>query len=353
MKCLKVPIKKGEETLKILRQHSLKADGFKIMRENGFLLIPVKETVTVKDLENVRNRIGSLELVECKVEKVEQKKISITDFLRGKLPEELLNFIPSSFDVIGHVAIVKIPLELKKYEQLIGQALIETHKNIKTVLAKETAVTGKFRLRDFRLIAGENKTETIHKEYGCSFFLDVKKTFFSPRLANEHFRISSLVNEGETIVDMFAGVGPFSILIAKKHRNVKVYAIDANPDAIEYLKRNIALNKVEDKVFPILGDVEEASKSIEKEKINRVIMNLPEESFRYLKTACNLLKVGGIIHFYCFEDEPNPLEKASRKLKEAVKTVSGRDGKIIFGKLVKEVAPRRWMIGLDFLLLKS
>ena len=348
MKCLKVAVWKGGEAVRILGKLGLREFEFKILRDNGFLLIPIKQAIANSDLEKVKEKIGFFEVVECEAEKVEKRKTSIVEFLRGRIPEEMLKLVPSSFDVVGHVAIIKIPEELRGFEGLIGQALIETHKNIKTVLARETAVGGRFRLRGFRLVAGEDKTETFHRENGCIFFLDVKKAFFSPRLAGERLRVSGLVGEGETVVDMFAGVGPFSILIAKRHRNVRVYAVDINPDAFSYLKKNIVLNRVEGKVLPILGDIEVVAKEING-KIDRAIMNLPEDSFKHLKTAYRLLDGDGFIHFYCFEDEPNPIEKASGKVKEVVEGFGG-NCKIVFGRLVKEIAPRRWMVGLDILL---
>jgi tRNA (guanine37-N1)-methyltransferase len=97
----------------------------------------------------------------------------------------------------------------------------------------------------------------VQKEHGCEYHLDLSEVYFSPRLSYEHSRVASQVEEKETVVDMFAGVGPFSILIAKTHEDVKVYAVDVNPDATRYLERNIIVNGVMGKVVPVLGDAKE------------------------------------------------------------------------------------------------
>ncbi len=178
---------------------------------------------------------------------------SLIQILKDKLPPNLLNILPQALDVIGDIAIIEIPTDLKSYENLIGEAILKTHRNIKTVLAKAGAISGTYRIRNFTFIAGEHKTQTIHREYGCQYHVDLAKAYFSPRLSHEHERVASLVQPGEDVVDLFAGVGPFSILIAKKNPTVKVYAVDLNPEAVDLLKVNVRVNRVENRVFPILG----------------------------------------------------------------------------------------------------
>ncbi len=198
---------------------------------------------------------------------------------------------------------------MKPYENLIGEAILKTHRNIKTVLAKAGAISGTYRLREFTFIAGEHKTQTIHREFGCQYHVDVAKAYFSPRLSHEHERVASLVQVGETVVDLFAGVGPFSVLIAKKNPNVKVYAVDINPDAVELLKVNARVNRVENRVFPILGDARQITATRLKGLADRVIMNLPETAIEFVDAACQAIKPhGGIIHFYAFVRSPDSIE---------------------------------------------
>jgi tRNA (guanine37-N1)-methyltransferase len=203
-------------------------------------------------------------------------------------------------------------------------------------------------LRDFEVIAGVEKTATAHREYGCVYHVDVAKAYFSPRLSNEHDRVSSQVKEGEIVVDMFAGVGPFSILIAKKRENVKVYAIDVNPDAVEFLKRNIAVNRVENKVMPVLGDVRQVVRERLIGVADRVIMNLPEKAIEYIDVACKAIKSrGGIMHYYEFTDTPDPLETARVRLTEALSQTNRNVKKILLTRVVRATAPFTWQVVVD------
>jgi tRNA (guanine37-N1)-methyltransferase len=203
-------------------------------------------------------------------------------------------------------------------------------------------------VRKFEVIAGESKTETIHKEHGCTYYVDVAKTYFSPRLSHEHNRVASQVSEDETIVDMFAGVGPFSILIAKKRENVRAYAVDVNPEAIKYLEKNIVANRVQGRVIPILGDVRKVVKKQLVGVADRVIMNLPEKAIEYVDVSCETLKPeGGIMHYYEFARAPNPLENAKVRLTEAVEKAKRNLEKVLLAKTVRATAPFEWQIVVD------
>ncbi len=237
--------------------------------------------------------------------------------LREKLSEaystEEYSKIFSSFDVIGDIAIIKIPPSNAANSKTIAKQIMAVHANIKTVLTPATSISGDFRVRVLRLVAGENKTVTTHKESGCSFRVDVEKTYFSPRLSFEHKRIACLVKPSETVVNMFAGVGCFSIVIAKTVNPVKVYSIDVNPVAIECMKENVKVNHVDASVFPILGDAKDVIAANLRGVADRVLMPLPEKALEYLPYALSALKpTGGWIHFYDFQHAPgkeNPIEK--------------------------------------------
>ncbi|TRO49852.1 class I SAM-dependent methyltransferase family protein, partial [Candidatus Bathyarchaeota archaeon] len=165
--------------------------------------------------------------------------------------------LPISYEIIGDIGIIRIfsnnlstPMELKH----LSISLMKSHKNIKTVLFQSGAIEGIFRLRKLIYISGEKKTHTIHREHNCLFLVDVEKCYFSPRLSYERKRVSSEIKKKEIIVNMFAGVGSFSIIIVKRIESAKVYSIDLNPLAINFMKRNIRLNRVYNKIIPLLGD---------------------------------------------------------------------------------------------------
>src|SRR5881397_3468994 len=191
-------------------------------------------------------------------------------------PEETAQ-VYSAFDQIGDIVIIKIPDELMPKKKLIADAILANVNTAKTVFAQVSPVRGDSRVRDLELIAGENRTITEYKEHACRFKVDVAKTYFSPRLSTERQRIAGMVDENETIVNMFAGVGTYSVVIAKANKTCRVYSIDSNSAASELDRINAKLNKVQDRVFSICGDAVKGKKNSLAGKANRVLIRLPKE----------------------------------------------------------------------------
>jgi tRNA (guanine37-N1)-methyltransferase len=207
-------------------------------------------------------------------------------------------------------------------------------------------------LREFEVISGEPRTDTVHKEFGCKFYVDVAKAYFSPRLSHEHKRVAELVQKGETVVDLFAGVGPFSVLIAKRVADAKVYAVDINPDAVEFLKKSVRLNRVENRVFPILGDAKQIVENELSGIADRVIMNLPERAEEYVDAACNAMKPsGGTVHYYGFVRLPDSLEALKLRFSEAVEKAGRKVGRSLFAKTIRATAPYEWQVVVDARIL--
>jgi len=242
----------------------------------------------------------------------------LRDKLSAALPLEELGKVYNSFDVIGDIAVIKT--NALQNAEAIAKQIMASQKNIKTVLTPATRIAGDFRIRELKYLAGENKTVTCHKESGCTFKVDVEKCYFSPRLSYEHSRIAKLVEPGETVVNMFAGVGCFSIAIAKTTRHNRVYSIDINPIAIQCMEENVRINEVEESVFPMLGDAKVIISSKLQGVADRVLMPLPEKALEYLPYALFALKPsGGWIHYYDFQHAPgkeNPTEKTKLKISE-------------------------------------
>ncbi len=153
-------------------------------------------------------------------------KKTLESILTPKESDELI----SAFDQVGDIIIIRIPDSLLSKKKIIGEALLEQVKSVKSVFHQSSSVEGEFRTRDLEILAGKDKTETEYKESGCRFMIDVRKVFFSPRLSSERLRIAELISDGEVIVNMFGGIGMFSIIAAKKKKCI-VYNIDINPDA--------------------------------------------------------------------------------------------------------------------------
>jgi tRNA (guanine37-N1)-methyltransferase len=345
--CLKVPKILGEKAITLARKLGLRYQELEIQKDGNFILIPLIRQPT--EVESAQFRQQGLEFsLEVRIfqERKRQEK-TLMEVLANVLPPHLLASVPRALDVVGDIAIVEVPTELRAHEGQVGSAILKTHRNVRTVLAKASAVSGTYRLREFDVIAGEPRTRTIHKEFGCQYYVDVAKAYFSPRLSHEHQRVASLVQKGETVVDLFAGVGPFSVLIAKNNNAVKVFALDINPEAFELLKKNILLNRVQNRVIPLLGD----AKQIVHDKLSgvadRVIMNLPESASEFVDVACKAVKpTGGVIHFYGFVRLPDSVDTMKRRFVEGVEKAS-RKVDVLYFKTVRETAPYQWQAVLD------
>jgi tRNA (guanine37-N1)-methyltransferase len=272
----------------------------------------------------------------------------LRDKLSATLPLEELGKVYNSFDVIGDIAIIKI--NAFQNAEAVAKQIMGSQRKIKTVLTPATRITGDFRVRELKYLAGENKTITYHKESGCTFKVDVEKCFFSPRLSYEHLRIAKLVRSGETVVNMFAGVGCFSIVIAKTASQTKVYSIDVNPVAIQCMEENIRINYVGGSVFPMFGDAKIIINSKLQGVADRVLMPLPEIALEYLPYALSALKpTGGWIHYYDFQHAPgkeNPTEKTKLKVAEELKCL-GVNYEFVNSRVMRPTGPNWYQTVLD------
>jgi tRNA (guanine37-N1)-methyltransferase len=280
-------------------------------------------------------------------------KRSLRKILAETLPSEELTYIYNSYDIVGDMAIIRLNENSRKYGKRIAEAILKVHGNVNTVLAQISPVNGEFRLRKLEHVAGENKTTTIHRESGCLFSVDVEKCYFSPRLFYERLRVAKQVKNGETVVNMFAGVGCFSIVIAKHSNAEKIYSIDINPTAVKYMQENIRLNRVYGRVIPIEGDAKEIIQKRLCRTADRVIMPLPEKAFKYLPYALLALKNrGGCIHYYDFEHaskDEDVVEKVRAKVEGKLKDL-GFNFEISFGRVVRTTGPNWYQIVLDLLV---
>ncbi|MCZ7382304.1 MAG: class I SAM-dependent methyltransferase family protein [Candidatus Methanoperedens sp.] len=224
--------------------------------------------------------------------------MSLHDLLKDKIPEEKLSLLPRGFEVIGDIAIINVPPALDDEKYLIADALTRQRKDIKKVLRKLHKIEGASRAGEFELLLG-NSTTTIHRENNCAFFVDVAKTYFSGKMYYERNRIAQKVNDGEVVLVLFAGVGPFLIPIKKK-KNVKITGLDSNPDACALLKKNLELNDVEADI--ILADANSMG-HIFKRPFDRIVMPAPYGQDHFLNLARSVLKPEGIIHFYTFKKD--------------------------------------------------
>lgn len=266
--------------------------------------------------------------------------------------EETANLY-SSFDIIGNVVIIKISEALAAKKSLIGESILEEIKSVKSVFAQISSVKGDYRLRDLEHIAGENNTLVEYREHGCRFRVDLINTYFSPRLSTERLRIANLTSDNEVITNMFAGVGTFSIIIAKMHSRCKVFNIDINPVAIELSMSNSKLNGVESQVIPILGDAKDVITRDIRSQADRVLMPLPEKANEYVDWAVRALKdCGGIIHYFAHLKALGKKYALEQSLLDAKAAFSNYDIEVRFNRVVREVGPRLYQVVTDVYVRK-
>ena len=273
------------------------------------------------------------------------------DGLRSHLSDSEIALLSSSFDVIGDIAIIKIPNDLAAKDDLIGREILQRMKNVKTVLKQTSDVQGEFRTRNLSFVAGEEKYETIYKESGLLFRVNVASAYFSPRLSTERLRIRSLVSDGERIFNMFAGIGTFSLIIAKT-RPCEVESIDKNPVAIRLSHESLKLNrKMKGTVRPVLSDAGEFA-ALHRGEFDSVMMPFPERASYFLSSAVTSAKEteGPVIHYYVHVGEEEFYNEGW--ITEHLESMNlSREYVVSKWKKVREVGPRYVQAVADIKLL--
>lgn len=276
-------------------------------------------------------------------------KKNLKYFLRSILNEKELSIAPSSFDVVGDIMLfADFPMQLVKKGKKIGDIILENYPNIKAIMRKTKKHSGKFRTPKYKIIAGEKRKETIHKENNVFIQLDVEKVYFSPRMGTERKRISEMVKPNESILTMFSGCAPYPLVIARNSNCKEVYGIEINPTAHKYALANIRKNKLENKIKLFCGDVRRIMPKLNK-KFDRILMPLPKGGEDFLELALKYAKKNGFIHFYDFlrEDEFN---LAVDKIRNACNK-SKKKFKIINIAKCGEFAPSVFRVCVDFKVL--
>jgi len=264
------------------------------------------------------------------------------------IPLEEIKKVCSSFDIIGDIAIIKH--NNIQNPKVVAKKILSIHRNVKAVFTPITQITGDYRIRELDLLAGEHNTFTTHKESGCFFKVDIAKCYFSPRLSYEHSRIANLVKPGEVVVNMFAGVGCFSIFIAKKQHSAKVYSIDVNPAAYECMQQNVKINCASGKVTSLLGDAKDIIETKFQGVADRVLMPLPEKALEYLPVALSALKTsGGWIHYYDFQhaaSKEDPMGKTKKKIAEKLDSL-GVNYTFVDSRIMRSTGPNWYQTVVD------
>ena len=328
MKCVKVPLRQLNDTRIKLMEIGKMNMGYRIKTEDGFGYIPISEDVE------------GYEIVCMHLEAMKKVPHNFAEILKDDLTPDEIETLRTSFDTIGDIVILEIPDNLYDKRFKIGKAALDFTKR-RSIYMKKSAVKGTTRVRDLEFLDGVDDSVTIHKEHGARLKLDVREMYFSPRLATERKRVMESVEDGEKILDMFCGIGPFPIVIAR-NKDVNITAVDINGEAIKYLNENINLNKLKGSIKTYTGDIAEVSKQFNC-KFDRIIMNLPGLAYTFLDLAVDLIEDGGTINYYEFSDS---YEQGEKRLKDACEK-RNKKVEIINTRKVKSTSPGEWHVAID------
>jgi tRNA (guanine37-N1)-methyltransferase len=338
--CVRVERERGEATRTALAEHGVLAHNAEIVEREGFLYIPVTDPEELDEHEIVMRELPRREQVE--------------------MPADLLGFEPS-YERLGRIVILDEEEPDRAHE--IARAVMDSSLPVETVLNRASKVQGELRVREWDILEGES-TETVHREYGFEYALDLATVYFSPRLATERHRVTEQVREGERVFDMFAGVGPFVIPAAA--RGAEAVGVDLNERAIGYLRENAERNNVADQVTPIHGDVRDVVTGPSAQRrssddaresnfeyeggADRIVMNLPHNADEFLDTAVSLAGEECVIHYYDIAHDEDPFGPGERAIREATKeyeiSVENRH-------VVRSYAPHELNVCLDMRLSRS
>ena len=268
----------------------------------------------------------------------------------GHLDAQELARLTKGVDIIGDIAIVKIPDEHRGKKHRIAESLLDFAPNLRVVLEQIAPVSSQFRTRKLEWLAGEDRTETVHSEFGCRYRVNVETTYFSPRLGRERKRIADLVSTGECVVNFFAGVGSFSIMIARHSHPSRIYSLDINSAAVRYHDMNNILNGVRDRIDLICGDANRLVAASLVGRADRVLLPLPELAFESLPTAKSALRnERGMVHCYVFVNSNRRSEAGQQALLEIRPALGqlGVTGEHVKAHVVRSVGPCRYQVCLD------
>ena len=325
--CVRVPREEGEEMRQRLAERGALSGDYEIEVEDGTIYIPIEESAAA---------IADDEVFEV-VYRTPAPRETQT------LPSDFLGFEPS-YERLGDIAIVDEDDEATARE--IAAAIVESDLPVETVVNRASPIEGDLRVRRWDVLVGQD-TETIHREYGCEFELDIARVYFSPRLATERRRVVEQVEPDERFFDMFAGVGPFVVPAAG--RGAECVGVDLNEAAIEYLRRNAERNGVADRVTAIHGDVREVAADWTG-WADRIVMNLPHSADEFLETAVRLADERCVLHYYDIQGADDPFGPGEEAIRAAAEP--RYDVEVTTRREVRSYAPHELNVCLDVVLTR-
>lgn len=266
--------------------------------------------------------------------------MNLKESLAGKLTAKELAVFRGGFDIIGDIAIIEIPRELKKKQKMIAETLLSLLKQVKTVAVKQGGHKGKYRAQPLKVLAGEKRTTTQQIENGIKLALDVATCYYSPRLGTERMRLAQIVKKGEKILVAGGGIAPYALVLSKHSPAKHITTLEVNPHAHKYALHNIALNKA-DNITAVKGDLSKSKLG----KYDRIIANVPHLGVNMTPHLLKFAKKGTTLHVYDFTPEEE-LNAPAKKL-ASLCAKAGKKCKIIGTRKVGQHAVRSYRVCVD------
>ena len=329
---VKVKAREAEKMRKKLSSSGLLDSLHKAETEGGFVYFPV------------RGKVPGHKLVKRRMARV-RRKPAFRELL-AKLLGKGAGDAVFSYDVIGDIAVLEVPEKFSKKAREIGLLLLESDSKLKAVFRKAGGREGRYRVTRLAHLAGDMRTETVHAENGVRMKVDIAKEYFTPRLAAERKRVAGLVEDGEKVLVLFAGVGPYALAIAKR-KDAEVAGIELNPSAVRHFGESIGMNKLRGHVKVVKGDVKKVVPKMFRGFADRVLMPLPHSAEKFLPEAIMAVKKGGIVHLYTIAEKEGGAEKAREAVLMAARKAK-RGAKALRVKAVRPFSAAREQLAIDF-----
>ncbi|GIX80200.1 hypothetical protein CDAR_610171 [Caerostris darwini] len=358
---------KVKEVAKSLKPYFLKMPNLQPIQNEGkekkVLLHPQLVEKNPIELQKILNKLN-LKSISKTIVNLSYDNWTSDQIFKAVLPLDSTGNV-SSYSIIGHIIHLNLKPDLMDFKHLIGEVLLDKFSNIRTVVNKAQIIENEFRNINIELLSGEPNFEVLVKENNNQFAFDFSKVFWNPRLSNEHNEIVKKTNSGDLVYDVFAGVGPFAVPLAKK--KCHVHANDLNPDSFKWLCHNSKLNKVTNYLHPYNLDGKEFIQTIIKNglidfwKTNKddnqvhILMNLPAsaleflECFRGLFVRENIEQIGNMPIVYCYFFQKKD-ENVSDILGKYFDAEIQKSLEITF---VRNVAPNKTMMRITYKISKE
>ncbi|MHA1111953.1 MAG: class I SAM-dependent methyltransferase [Promethearchaeota archaeon] len=300
--------------------------------------------------------------------------------LKTSIPDEKISLLPSGIQFISTVAILNLKADLYDYKNEICKATMELLPKTSAVWIRTGIISGQFRKPEgLEHVVGSTVTEVIHNENNIRYKFDFTKIMFAKGNITERRYLPQLVKPGEIIVDMFAGIGYFSLGIAKYAEPKQIFSIELNPVSFKYLEENVRINKLDKIITTIQGNCAEETLNLSKQGIqaDRIIMGVFPAPYEYIEHALTLVKPNKLVShtkietflenteakphydiYKTFKNKKNTIihfegvvmgrdfTEFYKKVQEPIH-IGGFDSSIIAVRFVKSFGPKMWHLVLD------